>query len=138
MSKGKKNNTGRNLLIVGGVALGGFFLWQLWKGFAGASGGAGGTFDLMSYLERWGLEPGVEERDEVPIIAPSGITWPQAGFPKPPIYPQTTYTKSPVENFGAFIDEAAALAKRTGIPTYVAKGGYYVTEEQQYIKGAGW
>ncbi|MBA7565118.1 hypothetical protein ES708_06793 [subsurface metagenome] len=147
MSDKKKNNTGRNLLVVGGVVLGGFLLWQLLRGEQGppADGweiipGLPGLPGLPGPPGPPGLSP---ERDILPIVDPSGATLlssggPQAGFPKPPIWPETTYYGSPVENWTLFVDEATAQAQKTGWPTFVQKGGYYVTGGGQYVKGAGW
>ena len=139
MSEKKKNNTGRNLLVVGGVLIGGFFLWQLLKGKQGPP------------ADGWEIIPGLggfpggfnAEKDILPLLAPSGTTppalgGPQAGFPKPPIWPETTYYGSPVENWTVFVEEATAQAQKTGWPTFVQKGGYYVTGGGQYVKGAGW
>ncbi len=142
MSDKKENHTGRNLLVVGGVALGGFLLWQLLRGKQGPPADG---WVIIPGLE--GLLPGLEgllgERDTLPIVDPSGATLlssggPQAGFPKPPIWPETTYHGSPVENWTVFVDEATAQAQKTGWPTFVQKGGYYVTGGGQYVKGAGW
>jgi len=127
MSKKGENKGTRNLLVIGGVLVGGFFLWQFLRGGQAEGEGLPGVFTRC-------FRPAAE----IPI-APTGVSWSQVGFPKPPISPATTYTKSPIEvGFGVFVDEAAKQAKKTGIPTFVQKGGYYVTEERKYIKGAGW
>ena len=119
----------QNLLIIGGVVvLGGLFLYQFLKG-GGAGGGGGG---IRTFFEE------ICERDEPSIVAPTGITYPQIGYPKPPIYPATTYTKSPVEVGNVFVEEAMSQAAATGIPTYIQKGGYYITAEGKWIKGVGW
>ncbi|MBA7686087.1 hypothetical protein ES703_94526 [subsurface metagenome] len=70
MSEKKKNNTGRNLLIVGGVLVGGFFAFRalaqsgFWeKVLSGMGGGE----------ENWLLGDFFGERDELPLFGPKPL-----------------------------------------------------------------
>lgn len=52
---------------------------------------------------------------------------------------ETIYTGiSPAVDFSAAMASASAQAAKTGTPTYIIEGGYYVDSQGQYIKGVGW
>jgi len=54
------------------------------------------------------------------------------------ITPQTTLVDSMITNPSGSIEKAMELATKTGTPTYIVSGGYFIDADGKYIKGVGW